>query len=88
MSVNICLSVWWWCLSSLLFLILFDLLEESLKVLGLLLEEILFILAALFVVFTLLLDNGVDRFDLGLELDYFLFLLLLALVELFTLFCF
>ena len=50
------------------------------------LEEALFVFASFLVVLLFLLDDRVDRFDLRLELENFLLLLLLSLLKLNSLF--
>ena len=49
--------------------------------LRLLLEELNLLFSPLIVIFSLLLDDSVDAFNLGLELDDFLLVLLFALLK-------
>ena len=63
-------------------LLLLNLLEETLEVVGLLLEELGFFLALFLVLFALLGNDGVDGLNFGAQLDDLLLLLLLLPLQL------
>ena len=63
---------------------LLNLLQETLEVLGLALEEVDFVLALLPFILTVLVDDAFDGLNLGLQLILSLLLLFLAFLKLTT----